>query len=653
MAEEVIIRRRHPAAILAKWAGILLLGVVLLLGAFLLWLNTDPGRRFLVRQINAFETVSGLQVHVERIDGSVFGELRLRNLSLADPRGTFFRAPVAELDYRPLAYLSNHIDIRSLVIPEARLSRLPALRPGDPDAPLLPDLDVDVENLRIGRLAIDPAVTGRRHLLSLHGRVRIADGRAEAALNAGTLRAPGLAGGDRLVLRLDAVPAQNRLDIGLVAQGPGDGFIAGLAGTDKSVAAQIDGRGSWANWQGRARAMLGGQGLADLAIAGREGTFTVTGPLRPSLIVEGPARRLADPLVQLNLVTRFAQRRAEIRLRANSRAMAIAAEGLVDLGQNRFQDVRVAGRLIEPGAIAPDLSGRDVRVAMILNGPFATPGVAYELDAASLTFGGATVEGLRAVGSARVRAEDIVVPVLARAARIRGFDAVAGGTIVNVTMNGQIGVTGMRLVSDNLILRSDRLNARLALAFDLSPGRYLAALQGRVNNYLVNGVGLFDVDHQSRHDQQGPAASASPAASPRAAGGSTIDTIRDLLGGDATITARIAMEPSGLVHVSNVMLASPRLHVASGGGTYSRQGDLDLRFNGVSDDYGRSRFTSPARPPRPRSRWRRPIRASASASATSSPTCARSRAAGPCMPPANPLMAPSRRTWSFGPGAGR
>ena len=47
------------------------------------------------------------------------------------------------------------------------------------------------------------------------------------------------------------------------------------------------------------------------------------------------------------------------------------------------------------------------------------------------------------------------------------------------------------------------------------------------------------------------------------------------------------MDPSGLVHVGNVMLASPRLHVASGGGTYSRQGALDLRFNGISDDYGR------------------------------------------------------------------
>jgi translocation and assembly module TamB len=144
----------------------------------------------------------------------------------------------------------------------------------------------------------------------------------------------------------------------------------------------------------------------------------------------------------------------------------------------------------------------------------------------------------------------------------------------------------MRLVSDGMILRSDRVNARLALAFDLAAGRYLAALQGRVNNYLVNGVGLFTVD---THLDMTSSAAGFGLTGRVAARSRRIDndTIRDLLGGDATITARVAMDPSGLVHVGNVLLASPRLHVASGGGTYSRDGRLDLRFNGISDDYGR------------------------------------------------------------------
>ena len=594
----VVVRRYAGARRAAKWAGFTLLGLVLLIAAFLAWLNTDPGRRFIVRQINAFETVSGLQVRVERIEGSVFGDLRLIDLRLADPQGVFFRAPVAEVDYRPFAYLRNHIDLRELNIPEARMNRLPALRAGDPNAPLLPDIRIDVGHLRIGRLLIDPAVTGRRHLLGVDSRINIAERRAQIGLNVRSLVAPGFAGGDRLILNLDAVPESNRFDVEMALRGPADGFIAGLMGTNQPVAARVSGRGDWARWQGRAQAMLAGQGLADLAISGREGTFTLTGPMRPGLILTGPARRLAG-MVQTNLVATLNQRRADIRLRAYSRSVALAAEGMVDLGHNRFQDLRLAARLTEPGAIAPELSGRNVRLAMVLNGPFRTPGVAYELTAASLTMSGTTLESLRAVGSARVRAEDIVIPVSARAGRIRGLDMIAGGTLRDVRLDGQVGIAGTRLVSDNMILRSDRVNARLALAFDLAAGRYLAALQGRVNNYLVNGVGLFDV--QTELDMTSTPAGfglrGRVAARSRRIDN---DTIRTLLGGDATITARVAMEPSGLVRVSNVRLASPDFRVASGGGLYRRDGSLDLRFNGVSDAYGplSVHVTGTARAPR-------------------------------------------------------
>jgi len=571
---------------IATWVAIALAAILVLIGAFLLWLNTDPGRRFILGQINAFEAASGLKVHVARIEGSVFGEMRLVDVTLSDPQGAFFHANQADLDYRPFAYLRSHIDIRSLDIPVARLSRRPAFRPGDPNAPLLPDIDLDIGHLHIGRLLVDPAVTGRRHLISLDSRIKLADRRAQIGLNARTIAAPGLAGGDRLILNLDAVPESNRLAIGLAMRGPGNGFIAGLLGTDREVLARVSGQGDWASWQGRAQAMLGGEGLADLSLTARNGTFTFMGPSRPGLILSGPVQRLTAPLVQTNLIATLDQRRANIRLRMNSRALALAAEGLVDLGRNEYQGLRLATRLTEPGAIAPNLSGRDVRLAMILNGAFRTPRVAYELTATALTLSGTTAENLRAVGAATVRAGDIVVPVAARASRITGFDAVAGGTLANVTLNGQIGVTGMRLVSDNMILRSDRVNARLALAFDLSAGRYLAALQGRVNNYLVNGVGLFSVDTNldMTSSPAGFGLTGRVAARSRRIDN---DTIRDLLGGDATITARVAMDPSGLVHVGNVMLASPRLHVASGGGTYSRSGALDLRFNGISDDYGR------------------------------------------------------------------
>ena len=583
--EPVVVVRRHRGVTAAKWVGIGLLALLVIALAFLVWLNTNPGRRFIVDQINGFEAASGLQVRVGRIEGSVFGEMTLHEVAVSDPKGVFFRADRAEIDYRPLAYFRNHVDIRSLVIPQARLYRLPELRPGDPNAPLLPDIDIDIGRLQVRRLMIDPPVSGQRHLLTLDSRVNIRDGRAQVALGAGTIAAPGLAGGDRIALRLDAVPEANRLDIQAAVSGPANGLIAGMMGVDRPVAARIQGRGDWDNWRGRASAALGGERALDLNITAQDGTFRIQGPLRPGLLVEGQAARLLGPVSLVDITTTWENRRADMRLRLSSRALAVAAEGLVDLGRNRFENFQVAARLIQPGAVAPNLGGRNLRLALILNGPFATPGVLYDLRADRLTFGTTTVEGLRAVGSARVRADDIVVPVSARATRILGYEAAAGGPITNVRLDGEIGVTGSRLVSDNLRLRSDRINATVALALDFATGRYLAAIQGRVNNYLVDGVGLFDITTDLDLTSQ---AGGFGLRGRIAARSRRIDntTVADLLGGPATVAANVALEPSGLVRVDNVRLSSPLVRITSGGGVYRPNGSIDFRLTGVSQTYG-------------------------------------------------------------------
>src|SRR3546814_2214286 len=94
---------------------------------------------------------------------------------------------------------------------------------------------------------------------------------------------------------------------------------------------------------------------------------------------EGPVQRLLAPLVQVDLVTTLAERRADTRLRLRSSALAVAAEGLIDLGESRFGGLRVAARLLQPGAIAPNLNGRDVQLAMVLNGP-RSEAQTYELQ---------------------------------------------------------------------------------------------------------------------------------------------------------------------------------------------------------------------------------------------------------------------------------
>jgi translocation and assembly module TamB len=577
---------RRPLRTVGKWAGIIL-GILLLLVAGLFFgINTDPGRRFVTNQINNLEMASGLDIDIGRIEGSIFGKLTIHDLTLKDPKGVFLVAPVAELDWRPLAYLRNHVDIRSLIIPRARMYRTPELRPtGDPNAPLLPDLDIDIGRLRVGRLLLDAPVTGQRHLLSIDGRAKIADGRAQVALNTGALVGPGIAGGDRLILRLDAVPEVDRLDIAARVQAPANGFVASMTGVRQPLVATIGGRGTWANWQGRTQAILGGRPFANLVVTARNGTFSVDGPIRPDILVPPSARRLVSPLVQVNLVTTLAERRADTRLRLRSRALAVSAEGLLDLGQSRFGDFRVAARLLEPGAIAPNLNGRDVRLALVLNGGFGTPRVAYDLQAAAIGFGAVVVEGLRATGAARIDTDRIIVPISARARRITGFDESVGSLMNNVAVDGSLAISGTRILSDNLRLRSDRVNATAVVVADIAKGQYRAGLQGRINNYLVRGIGLLDIESSMDVVSQAGGFGISGRVAVRTR---RIDnaSARDFLGGNAIVTTNINMNPAGVITFDNLRMTAPQLRITSGSGTYQPDGRINVRLTGVSTAYG-------------------------------------------------------------------
>jgi translocation and assembly module TamB len=587
--ETVVVRRRRRGRTVAKraakWAGITLLVLTLLVGGFIVWLNTDPGRRYVVNQINNLETASGLDIDIDRIEGSIFGELTIYGLRLKDPKGEFFYAPQATVEYRPFAYFQNHIDIRRLEIPAALLRRLPELKPGDPNAPLLPDIDIDVGTVRVDRLVIARPVTGRIHEMEITSAIKVDDGRAQFGLNLGTLRTERTAGGDRLIMRINSVPAQNQLDIALLARGPADGFLAGVTGLNRSIVARVEGGGRWSDWRGRAQAALGGQAFADLAVQAREGRYTVSGPMRLGLVTQGQVQRLVGPMTMVNLTTTWENRRANINLRANSRVAAITAEGLVDLGRNRFEGLQVGARLIQPGAIAPNLRGRDVRLSLLLDGEMLTPTVGYQIRAASLGFGTTIVEGLQARGRAVVRSDRILIPVVASANRILGLDPAVGGLLTSVRIQGDLAVSGMQIVSDNLQVRSDKLSGTVAMALDLQRGIYRFGLQGRVNGYRIEGVGLVDVttDLDVVTTPRGFGVSGRFIARTR-----TIEnaSARDFLGGAATLSANLALDPSGVIRLSGIRLTAPLLRITGGEGTYWPDGRIDFRLRGNSNAYG-------------------------------------------------------------------
>lgn len=584
--EEVVVRSGTPWRRLGKVFAIGLLGLVALAATLVALLDTAPGRRFVVDQIENLEFENGMRIGIDRIDGSLYGEATIRGLTLYDPKGPFLRVPVARLDWRPFKYLRNHIDIRSLYAPEARLLRLPEFDEVAPsEGPLLPDIDIDVGQFNIDRLIVEPPVTGEQRVGSVEGAAKIADGRAQVRLN-GAVIGEGRAGGDRIALNLDAAPEENRLALDFFLSAPRGGVLARMAALDERLAVRVTGSGDWERWDGRLSANLGGGPLARLALSARGGTFEARGQARASrLLGPGVVSNLLGQVTNVQLRSTWENRRADLNGRVSSEAFQLVANGGVDLGRNRFDALRLNFGLLRPAAIAPNLAGRDIRALVTLDGALAKPDVGYALTASRVAFGDTGVIGLRAVGTARFRDDHVAVPVNARARAITGLDAVAGGTLTNISINGDLAVDWPRILSDNLRIRSDRIDATAILVANVSTGLYTGALDGRIDNYRIDSVGIFNIETNA--DLRSTSSGLSLVGTVRARSTRFFnDTVRDFLGGNLTAGAQVRYRPDGIISFSALRLNAPKLRITEGSGTYAADGRISIRARGVSQEYG-------------------------------------------------------------------
>ena len=347
MAEDTLIEPpcRNRAPTVAKWGAIVIGGLVLLVAALLIGLNTGPGKRFVADQIGALEFENGMGIDVGRIEGSLYGEMILHDVSLSDPKGTFLTSPEMRMDWRPFAFINSHIDIRSLTSRLVTLQRLPEFNETPPsEDPLLPDYDIDIGTLRIDSFVAEAPVSGERRVASLAGEAHIADGRAQARFDAVTIAGQGRAGGDRIALLLDALPEENKLDLDLDLNAPGDGVLAAMAGLTEPVRIRLNGNGSWDAWNGRLDANLAGSEFARLKLSAREGTFAVRGPTRIARMFEGPTAALLGPVMNIDMTATLDERRATLAGNLGSDAFRLNTNGL-DLTLNKLEESQL-GKLV-------------------------------------------------------------------------------------------------------------------------------------------------------------------------------------------------------------------------------------------------------------------------------------------------------------------
>ncbi len=576
--------RSWPLTIL-RWIGIALLGLVLLFALFLMGLNSDAGRRFVVTQVEKYEFENGMKIGIGRLDGSLYGQMVIRDFTLSDPKGVFLASPEVRVDWRPIRYLANHIDVRSATAATMTMRKMPEFKVvPDTGEPLLPDLDIDVGALRVDRFIFEPAVSRERQEARIAGKIAIADRRAQVSATAETIGAN--AKGDTLKLLLDAVPEANRLAITLDVNAPQGGVLAAMGGFKEPLVAKLDGRGDWKVWNGNLTANLGTAPLAQVALTARDGTFAAKGTAQASRLLAGPMSELLGTETAIDLTARLDKRKAAIDGRLSSDAARLGISGGVDLGASRYEALQLAVNVLRPGAIAPAVRANGLRATATLDGAFALPTVDYQANANSLAVNDIIVEGLSLSGKARVDTDQIVIPVSGRAARIRGLDTVAGGTLVAVRLDGDLAYSNGRILSDNLRLRSPRIDAKAIVIADLNKGFYTGAIDGRINDYRVESVGIFDIDTDADL-KTAPRGGFEIVGRVRARSTKLFNSgVRDFLGGNATASSDVRYGTDGIIRFANLRLSAPRLRVTGGQGSYAPNGQIKLTARANSTDYG-------------------------------------------------------------------
>jgi len=557
--------------------------VILLAGAGLVALDTAPGKRFIVNMVAAQKPENGLRIAIGRIDGSIYDDLTVRDLKLSDPHGVFLQSKAIRLDWRPFALTAKHIDVRDLSSDRIEVLRQPELIASEKkeSKPFkLPDIRIDAQKVAIKQIYLAEAVTGDAQTLTLSGQAHLKKGRAQidAALNGDR--------GDQAQLKLEAAPADNRLDISARLNAPADGAIAPLLKLEAPLKATLAGKGDWKRWDGKLEATLGEQALADLSLTARDGLFGLRGTAHPDRILGPSMQALFAPALNIDLSTTFKDRRADGQVSLASDGLKLMAKGAVDPGRSRFDKLTLRADVLKPATLTEGLNGNDVSADVFLDGAFARPLIDYKINARTIGFNDIVVHELHAEGRSRLDGDHVKIPVTARAKHITGLNAAAESLVSNVTLEGDLALDGDTILSDNLKIRSDKINATAIIIADLGEGIYQGALKGRINQYLIDGLGIVNlvIDADLKTLKGGGFGLVGKV------DGQTVridnSGLAGFLGGNAKFSGAVNTAGNGDIVLQRLTLKAPDFNLTSASGRYFQNGNLRFNLTAQSTAYG-------------------------------------------------------------------
>ena len=541
-------------------------------------LDTQSGRDWTARRLAGFSLANGISLHVTRISGSLWGKATLEGVELRDQDGRFARAPRVLLDWTPRALISNRFEAAELIIPDATLERLPRLKPVS-DPRILPDIDIRIGKLELGRLVVARGIAGPERLLSAKSRLDLHAGRALVDLDA------KVSAGDTLALHLDAEPDRDKFALNAKLAAPAGGLVTTLAGLKAPLNATATGRGRWRDWTGQLVASLGSAPLADLALAGKAGALGGRGRIDPVPLLGGAAKEaLAGGLAVVAEVVPDGDL-TRLKLTLDGRQITGRLAGRIDRAEERWTEADIRLSSAEGSALAKGWGVDGGLLTARLAGPLLAPIIDARLLAKRLALpGGLALNGLSVAGIADLNETGLSAPLVATATGLTGLPDTLKPLAGKWRAEGRMLYAKGQLQANDLKLASGPLATRIGLSFVPATSAWGLSAAGDVRGWALPQLGVADATFRANLKpgaNQGVAGSGDfrlIAARPPASG------LTRITGGGITLGGRFALLPGLAVALSDLALSSPKLAAAGRAGWAN--GRFTLASTGKSLDWG-------------------------------------------------------------------
>jgi translocation and assembly module TamB len=272
-------RKKTPIWLrISLWLMVTVLVLLTAAVALRFWITSDPGRAFILSQIDGRKIGPLGTIRISGLTGDPLGAATVADIALVDDDGIWLRARDVRLEWTPTALFVGELEVRSIGVRLVDVLRAPKLAMQETTNDQGPDIGIRLDELTVGTLRLAEPVLGIEANYALSGAVASPrTGSGFARLGLSPISGPADTANIALNWAVDG-PLEGLANVA----GPSDGLIATLlqGPEDKSVGfvGRVD--GTMERFTGGGTLSFGGEAAANFTVARADDTATLTGDLR-------------------------------------------------------------------------------------------------------------------------------------------------------------------------------------------------------------------------------------------------------------------------------------------------------------------------------------------------------------------------------------